>query len=86
MSSNLIEEVKRAGGELGTNAAAKQAVEAVTNAISSVTQRGERVAIRGFGTFQKKVRAERTGRNPRTGEPVKIAAREVLAFKPASKS
>lgn len=83
MSRKLIEEVRRAGGELGTNAAAEHAVQLVTDAISRLTQSGERVTIRGFGTFQVKVRNARTGRNPRTGEEVKIASREQLVFKAA---
>lgn len=83
MSRKLIEEVRRTGGELGTNAAAEQAVQIVTDAISRLTGSGERVTIRGFGTFQVKVRNARTGRNPRTGEKVEIAAREQLVFKAA---
>ncbi|MBI6545690.1 MAG: HU family DNA-binding protein [Cyanobacteria bacterium NC_groundwater_1444_Ag_S-0.65um_54_12] len=39
-----------------------------------------RVAISGFGTFEVKVRRERMGRNPRTGEPIAIAARHVPGF------
>src|SRR6266536_976328 len=69
MSRRLIDEVKRAGGELGSNTMAEKAVDAVVNAIDTITQRGERVTIRGFGTFQRKMRNQRTGRNPITGEP-----------------
>ena len=85
MSKRLIEEVRRGGGELATESAAKTAVEAVTNAIQRLTHSGEKVTIRGFGTFQQKQRNARTGRNPRTGEPINIAARKQLAFKPAAK-
>jgi nucleoid DNA-binding protein len=81
MSRRLIEEVRTAGGELGSNAAAERAVQAVTNAIQKITGDGERVTIRGFGTFREQVRNQRTGRNPRTGEPVTIAARKRLVFK-----
>lgn len=81
MTKRLIDEVKKAGGELGTNKVAESAVQAVVSAIDKITQSGERVNIRGFGTFQRKMRNQRTGRNPRTGEPVTIAAREQLVFK-----
>lgn len=81
MSRRLINEVKTAGGELGNNAIAEKAVQAVVAGIEKLTGEGERVTIRGFGTFQRKVRQERMGRNPRTGEPVKIAAHETLVFK-----
>ena len=40
--------------------------------------------IPGFGTFQMKVRAARTGRNPRTGDPIQIPATKVVTFKPAA--
>jgi nucleoid DNA-binding protein len=42
--------------------------------------RGERVTIRGFGTFKVVQRNERMARNPKTGEPVKVAARKRLTF------
>jgi DNA-binding protein HU-beta len=80
MSRRLIEEVKSAGAELGSNAAAQRAVEAVTGAIDRITGAGERVTIRGFGTFKVVQRNERMARNPKTGEPVKVAARKRLTF------
>jgi nucleoid DNA-binding protein len=81
MSQALINEIKEQGGALGTNAAAKQAVEVVTRAIRSLANRNEKVTIRDFGTFKVQHRAARTGRNPRTGEPLPIAAKDVLTFK-----
>ena len=51
-------------------AAVVAAIEAVTEALTQ----GERVQLVGFGSFEVKVRAERTGRNPQTGEEVKIPA------------
>ena len=53
------------------------AVEAITNALKS----GDQVTLVGFGTFQVKDRAARTGRNPRTGDEIKIAASKVPGFK-----
>ena len=44
---------------------------------------GKPVTLHGFGTFELKKRDARTGRNPRTGEPVEIAASTSVAFKPA---
>ena len=44
---------------------------------------GQPVILHGFGTFELKKRDARTGRNPRTGEPVEIAASTTVAFKPA---
>jgi DNA-binding protein HU-beta len=78
---NLVDEVRRRGGELSTEVAARAAVETVVEAIDSVTKRGEKIVVRGFGTFERKQRAERTARNPKTGEPIKVAAREQLTFK-----
>ena len=65
----------------------KDTVEHVFNAtlteIENALLIGDAVAINGFGTFETKRREARTGRNPRTGEPVEIAASTSVAFKPA---
>ncbi|MEG1448533.1 MAG: HU family DNA-binding protein [Oscillospiraceae bacterium] len=53
------------------------AIEAITEAVAS----GEKVALVGFGTFEAKDRAERMGINPKTKEPMKIAASRIPAFK-----
>ena len=55
---------------LGSKKAATEAVDAVIDTIVRTVSKGERVAISGFGTFEKAARAARTGRNPRTGETV----------------
>ncbi len=60
---------------------ASRAVEAVTQAIADELSKGGQVAIIGFGTFQVKHRAARTGRNPKTGEPLEIPASNVPSFK-----
>jgi DNA-binding protein HU-beta len=60
---------------------AARAVEAVLGAITDSLQKGDAVALSGFGTFATKERAARTGRNPRTGEPIQIAASKVPGFK-----
>ena len=60
---------------------ATAAVEAVFASISDAMQKKEKVQLIGFGTFQTSERKARTGKNPRTGEAVKIAACTVPAFK-----
>ena len=56
-------------------------INAVTAAIADALKAGEKVQLIGFGTFEVKARAERTGRNPHTNEPVPIPARVVPSFK-----
>ena len=58
-----------------------KAVDIVFDEISSALTRGERVEMRGFGAFSVIGKAARVGRNPRTGEPVQIAAKNVVHFK-----
>ncbi len=58
------------------------AVDAVFDAIGDAMAKGDNVSLIGFGTFAVKERAAREGRNPRTGEKVKIAAAKVPYFKP----
>lgn len=62
---------------------ADAAVAAFVNAVVAETTAGSKVSIFGFGTFTPKSRAARTGRNPRTGTPVKIAASKSVGFTPA---
>ena len=52
-------------------------VDVVTDALT----KGEKVSLKGFGNFEVRERGERTGRNPRTGEPMTIAASKAPAFK-----
>lgn len=56
-------------------------VVAFTESISDALAEGEKVKIAGFGTFEVHDRAERDGRNPLTGETIKIAAGKIPAFK-----
>jgi DNA-binding protein HU-beta len=65
-----------------TNKAAREAVAAVINSIRDSLKRGEKVVITGFGTFSVRKRAERIGRNPKTGEKITIAARKAPGFTP----
>ena len=64
---------------------AEKAVSAVLDAISADLAAGNRVQLAGFGTFETKTRQARTGRNPKTKEPIEIPASTSVAFK-ASKT
>lgn len=63
-------------------ASAARAVEAVVDAITASLKSGDAVSLVGFGTFAVKARPARTGRNPKTGEAIEIAATKVPGFKP----
>ncbi len=65
-----------------SKASAANALDAVINSITNALKNGETVSLVGFGTFSVKERAARTGRNPRTGEEITIAAAKVPGFKP----
>ena len=60
---------------------AKKAVIAVFASVSEFLAKGEKVQLIGFGTFETRERAAREGRNPQTGDSIKIAATTVPAFK-----
>lgn len=64
-----------------SKADATRAVDAVIDNIASALKKGQQVSIVGFGTFSVKHRAARSGRNPRTGESINIAASNVPGFK-----
>jgi DNA-binding protein HU-beta len=64
-----------------SKAAAGRAVDGMINAISEALGKGDQVSLVGFGTFLVRDRAARTGRNPKTGEPINIAAAKNPAFK-----
>lgn len=60
---------------------AEAAVNAVFSSIEGALANGEKVQLIGFGTFEVRERAAKEGRNPRTGEAIKIEASKVPAFK-----
>lgn len=64
-----------------SKAAAGRAVDSMVGAITDSLKQGEQVTLVGFGTFLIRERAARTGRNPRTGEAIEIAAAKNPAFK-----
>jgi len=61
---------------------AKKAVEALFETISNTLAQEEKIQLIGFGTFEVRERAARTGRNPQTGEEMTIPASKIPAFKP----
>ncbi len=79
--AELVSAISQAAGI--TKKEADAALKAAVQAVSEALQRGERVAIPGFGIFSVKERAPRKGRNPRTGEVINIPARKVVVFRPA---
>jgi len=62
---------------------AEEGVNLFFETIREAILRGEEVEIRGFGSFRFRKRTARAGRNPRTGEPVKVPPKKVLYFKPS---
>jgi DNA-binding protein HU-beta len=64
-----------------TKAQAEKAVDGFVSAVSGALESGDSVTLVGFGTFSIGSRAEREGRNPRTGEKLKIPASKVVKFK-----
>ncbi|MBS1199272.1 MAG: DNA-binding protein [Proteobacteria bacterium] len=68
-----------------SKAAAGRAVDGLTEIITASLASGDSVALLGFGTFAVGARAARTGRNPKTGEPLKIAASKTPKFSAGAK-
>jgi len=64
-----------------TKVDAGKALDATISAITKSMKKGEGVILVGFGSFSIAKRAARTGRNPQTGKPIKIAAKKVAKFK-----
>jgi len=77
--NDVIDAVSERTGLAKSDAA--RAVEAVLATVTEALQKGDTVAMSGFGSFLAKARAARTGRNPRTGEPIAIPASRVPSFK-----
>ncbi len=60
----------------------EKAINAVIDSIKTALSKGDKVSLVGFGTFEVRTRAERSGRNPQTGATIKIPAAKVPAFRP----
>ncbi|HKT47396.1 MAG TPA: HU family DNA-binding protein [Candidatus Acidoferrales bacterium] len=79
--ADLIEEVLRI-----TELPRKESeiiVETIFDSIIQAIQKGEKIEIRGFGSFRTRQRRGRVGRNPKTGEKVEVPAKKIPFFKPS---
>lgn len=81
--TQLVDAIQAKLGEGASKKCAETALAAVLGAITDSVKK-EKVQLVGFGTFEMKTRAARTGRNPQTGAAMKIAASTTLSFKPSS--
>src|ERR1700759_5347249 len=79
--ADLIEEVSRLA-EL-TRKDSEIIVETIFDSIVSSLRAGDKIEIRGFGSFRTRQRKPRTGRNPKTGEKVEVPAKKIPFFKPS---
>ena len=64
---------------------AKEFVDAFFDSVRDALERGEQVKLSGFGNFDLRLKNERPGRNPKTGEEIPISARRVVTFRPGQK-
>lgn len=82
--AELIDSIQAALGKDATKRLAEEALDAVLSSIAKGVKKDTKVQIIGFGTFDVKKRAARMGRNPKTGEAMKIAASKTVGFKASS--
>ena len=67
-----------------SKAAAKKALDSMMNNVEKSLKKGGRVSLVGFGSWSVSKRASRDGRNPQTGKAIRIAAKNVVKFKPGA--
>jgi len=77
--AELISEIANLTGQPKTQASA--ALNAILHSLTGALARGEKITLVGFGTFERRSRQARTGRNPRTLAPLRIPASRVPAFR-----
>lgn len=75
----LVEKISQETGE--TKVSTKSAVQLFLDTIRTELEQGNRIELRDFGVFEVKQRSSRVGRNPRTGDTVKVPSRKVVTFK-----
>lgn len=80
LRSELIAKLSEESPDLKTREV-ERIVDTIFEEITSAMERGDRVELRGFGAFSVRKRDARTGRNPRTGAPVRVGAKHVPFFK-----
>lgn len=80
---NKADLVAKVAGKTGlTKKAAQDAMEAMMEAVMVSVSKGDSVTLTGFGTYKASKRAARNGRNPQSGQVIKIPARTVPVFRP----
>lgn len=79
---NKSELIKKISNTVGSKKDAEVVLDAVFDTIKKALAKGEEIRLTGFGSFKVNGRAARTGRNPRTGQEIKIAASKAPVFKP----
>ncbi len=80
--TELIDAMAKKMGDSATKKEAEAALKAFVDIVTEELTKKEKIQLVGFGTFETSVRPEREGRNPRTGETMKIAESVVPKFKP----
>ena len=80
--AELIDSIASSTGE--SKRVVGDVLDATISTIEGAVKKGDRVALPGFGTFERRARSARTARNPRTGEEIKVPATKVPAFKPGA--
>ena len=81
---NKAELIEALANRLGDKRTAGNALDAVLAEVQSAVAKGEKVSITGFGVFEKRTRAARMARNPRTGAAVRVKKTAVPAFRPGT--
>ena len=77
--ADLVAQIAEEAGLTKTQA--NTALNSFVDAVTKTLKKGDKVTLVGFGTFSVSKRAARTGRNPKTNEPIKIKAKKVARFK-----
>ncbi len=78
--AELVDAIAKETGE--TKRSAEKFLNAFVDTVMGAVAKGEKVSVVGFGNFERKKREARKGRNPRTGETIKIPAKKYPAFSP----
>ena len=81
---NKTELIEVLSTRLGDRKSATAALDAFVTEVQNAVTKGDKVSITGFGVFEKRERAARTARNPRTGETVKVRKTSAPAFRPGT--
>jgi DNA-binding protein HU-beta len=81
---NKTELIEVLSNRLGDRKSATAALDAFVTEVQNAVTKGDKVSITGFGVFEKRDRAARTARNPRTGETVKVKKTSAPAFRPGT--